>query len=187
MQLEADTLKALDFLPLQQQHLALMHTWLNTPHVNTWWENRPWSVQEIADKYGSQIHKNTGVDGFIIQIHKLPVGFIQRYIMPNHLPEVSDAQLKKLQKQMGASDGVGLDMFIGDANWVGKGLGPVVLHQFLQRHVWPKWHVAVADPHHSNTRALSAYTKAGFHSLNHQQVTSSTYKPLPMRAIRPTA
>ncbi|MEM7403257.1 MAG: GNAT family N-acetyltransferase [Myxococcota bacterium] len=184
LQLEADALKAIDFVPIQPQHLSRMHSWLNTPHVNRWWEHRPWSRQQVHNHYlSAQAPHNKNVDGFIIQMHQQPIGFIQRYSMPQHMPQADSAQLKQLQQHIDINSSAGVDLFIGETDWTGRGLGPLLLQQFLQQHIWPTYSTAVADPLRDNMRALSAYRQAGFDTLKH---THKQYKVCLMLAHPPS-
>jgi hypothetical protein len=61
----------------------------------------------------------------------------------------------------------GIDLFIGEADYVHKGLGSGIIRVFLKDIVFsnPLVECAVIDPQVENKAAIKAYEKAGFHYL----------------------
>lgn len=45
---------------------------------------------------------------------------------------------------------------------MGKGLGPLLLTQFLKEHIDPFYEACFVDPDTANVQAIRAYGKAGF-------------------------
>jgi aminoglycoside 6'-N-acetyltransferase len=65
----------------------------------------------------------------------------------------------------GLEDGcVGIDLCIGEENFLHKGLGSIIIRQFLKEIMFSSKHVAacIADPQVENTIAIKCYQKAGF-------------------------
>src|SRR5438445_13456206 len=64
-------------------------------------------------------------------------------------------------------DAVGIDLFIGEADLLGRGHGPAMLRAFLRDVAFPFHHLetCVIGPSVKNTAAIRAYEKAGFRAL----------------------
>ena len=64
-------------------------------------------------------------------------------------------------------DAVGVDLFIGEPDLVGRGHGPVMLRQYLRDVALPfhRIDVCVIGPSVKNRAAIRAYEKAGFRPL----------------------
>jgi RimJ/RimL family protein N-acetyltransferase len=58
-------------------------------------------------------------------------------------------------------DGITLDLFICDLNFIGKGLAVPMIRQFLKDHFSHMRRVLI-DPEKTNYRAIHVYKKAGF-------------------------
>jgi RimJ/RimL family protein N-acetyltransferase len=64
------------------------------------------------------------------------------------------------------ADSIGVDMSIGDAANLSRGLGSTVLRAFTERLRAEGHGTIVIDPDISNKRAVRAYEKAGFRPLH---------------------
>lgn len=62
---------------------------------------------------------------------------------------------------------IGVDLFIGEADLVGKGHGPALIRAFLADVAFPRYGVdlCLIGPSLSNVAAIRAYEKAGFRFL----------------------
>lgn len=165
---------ALYFIPLAVRHFPLLATWMNTPHVAPWWsEGRSWSLQDIMEKYTTYVDgykivngQKKPIHGFIIMYDQTPIGYIQYYnvhdfgrefgSVKDFFPHISDAT-------------AALDFYIGDPNFIGKGLGSPILIAFLQHHIWPHFQACFVDPNTANQRAIKTYLKAGFKIINQDE------------------
>ena len=58
-----------------------------------------------------------------------------------------------------------LDVFIGEEDYFGKGLGPRIMEQFLREIVDPFYDACFVDPDTTNLQAIRAYEKAGFKTV----------------------
>lgn len=65
-----------------------------------------------------------------------------------------------LTSEKGA-DAITLDLFICDLNYLGKGIGVQLIHEFVLSQFSNKKEVLI-DPEETNLRAIHVYTKAGF-------------------------
>ncbi len=83
-------------------------------------------------------------------------------------------------------DAIGVDLFIGEAELVGRGYGPAMLRQFLRDVAFP-FHgidVCVIGPSVKNVSAIRAYEKVGFRPLREVHVPD---EPDPEFLMRITA
>lgn len=81
-------------------------------------------------------------------------------------------------------DAVGVDLFIGEADLVGRGHGPAMIRQFLRDVAFP-FHgveVCVIGPSVKNAAAIRAYEKAGFRPLRTVQIPGEPDPEFLMRA-----
>ncbi len=146
------------FRLLTEDDLPLMHRWLHAPHVHEWWgEGQPPPPYEtVVEKYSPRILLAEPTYPYLMLLDDAPIGYIQAYRLSDH-PEYA--------AQVGAAAGaVGIDLFIGEAAHLHRGLGPRLLHAFLREVVFGTLSatVCVIGPEESNAAAIRAYEKAGF-------------------------
>ena len=133
----------------EKEDYLLMQRWFMEPGLQKWvWCDAPGEgvvpLSRIAEKYGSRALHPTDVFPYFIECQGRPIGFIQYYL--------SDAA------------SIGLDMWIGEAEYRGRGLGTQALWQMTrliaQKH--PEMSRLFIDPHPENGAAIRCYEKAGF-------------------------
>jgi RimJ/RimL family protein N-acetyltransferase len=134
----------ISFRSLGRGDLPLMHRWLNTPHVVEWWSDEALTLAEIVAKYSPRIDGKEDVQCFVIVHDQRPIGYVQEY------PD--------------SEKSTGIDLFIGEAEFLHRGLGASIIRQFLNDVVFanPAVESCIIDPSVSNRAAISAYEKAGF-------------------------
>jgi aminoglycoside 6'-N-acetyltransferase len=162
------------FKPLEKSHFSLLLKWLESPHVKIFWDKDiQWTSALIEEKYGSYVegykverglHKE--IHTSIIFLRNIPVGYIQLY-NAHHFPR--SLSLENLPKNLG-----GFDIFIGERDYMGQGIGPKATEQFLDQYASDYTHI-FADPDVSNIRAIRAYEKAGFKILEDQPVMGEVW------------
>ncbi len=121
-----------------------MLEWLSKEHIKQWWNDGDDTLEKVALHYGE---KTDDVRRFIlVEVKKdfeKPIGYFQYYF---------------------ASDNeIGIDQFIGDENYINKGVGEKTIKMFIKlitRQHKPK--VIVLDPSPDNKRAIRCYEKVGF-------------------------
>jgi RimJ/RimL family protein N-acetyltransferase len=98
-------------------------------------------------------------DHYIILLDGRPIGDIQSYRIDDH-PEYA-AQIAI------GRPAVGIDLFIGEPELIGRGHGPELIRAFLRDVAFPKYglDLCVIGPTRSNAAAIHAYQKAGFRFL----------------------
>ena len=126
--------------------LPLIAAWRTRPHVVEWWgeaDVEP-EIEKLADRR---------IAMWIVEQAGKPFAFIQDYDVHGWNPHPFDYLPKGSR---------GMDLFIGEADMVGRGHGS----RFLRQHVEQMFRTGVpaagADPHPDNARARRAYEKAGF-------------------------
>jgi len=132
-----------------------MHRWLNAPHVARWWHGEDTSLRGIEEKYFPRIEDREPVEPYLILHDGEPIGYIQAY------PVSHDEEYARL---VGVEDSVGVDMFIGEEEYLYRGLGGGILRRFLAEVVFRDEgvRVCVIGPEPRNVAAIRAYEKAGF-------------------------
>lgn len=143
----------LSFRRLDESDLPLLHRWLNTPHVLEWWDRPGPTPDEVRAKYLPRVTGTDDVTPYVICRNAAPIGYIQLYRIGEGRWGLHDA-----------ASSVGVDLFIGDARYVGRGLGPRILEAFLRSIVFADEAVdtCYVDPSPRNHAAIRAYAKTGF-------------------------
>jgi RimJ/RimL family protein N-acetyltransferase len=168
----------ISFRPLAEADFALLHRWLNTPHVLEWWDKPGPSLEQVEEKYRPRVEGREGTDCYLVLHRGSPIGMIQTYLIDDH-PEYA------AQVQVG-SGAAGIDLFIGEPASVHRGLGAGVLRAFLRDIVFSRPEVTncVIGPAVSNRAAIRAYEKAGFIYLKTVQVVGEEEPEYLMRIRR---
>jgi aminoglycoside 6'-N-acetyltransferase len=178
--LTAPAPRAYSFTALREDDLALVRRWLLEPHVKRWWDDgvrAPYPDAQL-DEYRSAIRGEDPSYHYLARIDQRPVGMFQHYRIGD---DAEYAQALALDE-----DAVGVDLFIGEADLVGRGHGPAMLRQFLREVAFP-FHgltVCVIGPSVTNLPAIRAYEKAGFRPL---KVVVVPPEPEPEYLMRVTA
>lgn len=142
------------FRPLHIDDLPLMHRWLATPHVNVWWHERL-DLDGVRAKYMPGIEGVEPTHVFIIECAR-PIGWIQWYRW---------ADYPKHAALVGAEpETAGIDLAIGEATALGRGLGSRAIRAFVESVVFahPQITACISDPETANRRSLRAFENAGF-------------------------
>lgn len=160
------------FRPLRHGDLSLLHRWLNAPHVLEWWDRPGPSYEQVVEKYSPRMLRTDGVHPYVILLESAPVGYLQVYDVEEGSPSAS-----YLPAGVRA---VGVDLFIGEAEYIHRGLGSRILRSFVDRVVFGQTNadVCVIDPSERNRIAIRAYEKAGFShvaTFQHPEEEDVTY------------
>lgn len=136
---------AVTFRALRHADLNLLYHWFKQPHVAKWWPTG--SRDEIVEKYGRRVDLLDAVRAYVILYENRLIGYVQT--------ETLDARTQ------------GLDLFIGDASFLYRGLGPKIIRAFLDEIVFVDEEVetCVVDPAPDNEVAIAAFRKAGFYGV----------------------
>jgi aminoglycoside 6'-N-acetyltransferase len=140
------------FEPFQEKHFPQFVRWLAVPHVKQFW-SEPEDEKELREKYSHNL-KNRGINAQVILLDGKEIGYIQSY----------EAYQIGGGWWTDAEPGTfGIDQFIGEADLVGKGLGPLIIQEFIKiLSMNPNVKEIIVDPDPTNLRAIKAYEKVGF-------------------------
>ncbi len=166
-----ETFKRTTFQKLESSHFSLLLSWLQKPHVKKRWnQSFEWTEESIALKYTEYVagHKSVLTNGvmvkkpihaFIIVYDGAPIGYIQMYA-------VSDFALETKIDTVLLSNNVGsFDWYIGDEEYLRKGIGAKILERFLKKHFFKLFDVCLVDSESDNAPALKVYEKLDFKLL----------------------
>jgi aminoglycoside 6'-N-acetyltransferase len=154
-----------------------MHRWLNTQHVTRWYGDAP-SFEEVREKYEPRISGQVPVEPYLILHGELPIGYIQWYRLSDYSAYAESVRVEE--------DAAGVDLFIGEAEYLHRGLGSHVLRRFLARVVFADGRVGscVIGPSVENEAAIRACAKAGFRHFGTVQVPGEPAPEYLMRVSR---
>ncbi len=156
--------------------LPLLHRWLQTPQVLEWWWGGVAPTYEaVAEKYGPDIRgeEPTACTSSSTRARpsatSRPTGF---------------AITRSTLRRFGADEeAAGVDLLIGEGEYLHKGLGSHILRRFLREVVFAAGDIAscIIGPSEANTIAIRAYEKAGFRYF---KTIPSTNEPTPEYLMR---
>lgn len=144
------------FAPVTAADLPLLRDWLDTPHWREWWGDPEEEIAAIA----AMVEGRDSTRPFLFRVDGEPAGYIQvwRIADARSEPWLTEAPWLAL-----LGDGcVGVDLSIGPAWMLSRGLGSAALAGFVARLRAEGHGDIVIDPDPRNARAIRAYHKAGF-------------------------
>lgn len=149
-------LNTFSFRSLELSDVPLMCQWFNLPHVMEFYSLRKWTEDEVLAKLRPYILGEKPVLGFIVLMNDMPIGYVQQY-------KVSDYPWpnQNLAEEI-INNSAGMDLFIGDENLVGKGIGSQVIREFIENKIWSMFRYCIVDPDIRNIAAIRCYEKLNF-------------------------
>jgi RimJ/RimL family protein N-acetyltransferase len=110
----------------------------------------------------------------------MPAGYVQTYRILDHPAYAKAVSID--------DESWGLDLFLGEASFVGRGVGPAVLVRFAADVVFATTPAVaiVSDPPSSNRRSWRAFEKAGFRRWRTVEPPDEGSGDRLMRLERPT-
>lgn len=139
------------FRPITRADLPMFKDWLAQPHIDGWWGEGGTEARLIEEEFDKDVVDMRIVE-HVTQTGGAPFAYIQDYNAhafgaPHYVDQPKTARA--------------IDTFLGDSAYLGKGHGAGYIAARLaqlRRH----FPVIVTDPDPKNTRAVAAYTRAGF-------------------------
>jgi RimJ/RimL family protein N-acetyltransferase len=144
----------IEFRPLREGDLGLLHDWLQREHVKPWWRDSRTHDETVAH-YLPSLRGEDPTDHYVIVLDGRDVGMIETYLVADH-PEW-DAIVRE-------GEGVaGVDLLLGEEDVTGRGVGAEVLREFVREVVFASADVraVVAAVDEENRRSWRAFEKAG--------------------------
>lgn len=146
----------------QDDDYRLMVEWRNRPHVHEWWEpDVPrWDIDLVRKEYRSDTNPGAATVAAFIERAGHPVGFIQFYRWASYADEAREVGIPFDERTWG------IDIFIGDRDETGRGLGPKALDVLCRHLENVEGASAIAlTVDVTNDVALRCYRKAGFEQV----------------------
>jgi len=140
---------------LTREDFGMLVMWLATPHVSRWW-TEPASLLDVEERYGPSVDGSDPTRIYMVVCGAAPIGMIQSYWIDDYPHHAETMQLP---------GSVGIDFFIGDSGFIGRGIGPQMLIMFLDTIIPPHTQGRTAfasDPSVHNAVSIRALEKAGF-------------------------
>jgi len=142
------------FRPVEERDLPRLFAWHQLPHVQQWWDLEPPEVFANWDFFVATYRHKMACSWqhlYIVYAQGMPIGYVQSY-------DVNQDQ--RFAQPPGT---VGIDIFIGETSFLGKGYGGIILRQLLDE-LRKDSSIAkvVIDPNSHNVRAIRCYEKVGF-------------------------
>lgn len=123
----------------QKSNEKMIHEWLRQDYISEW------------------IH-GVGLQNTLSGLEKFFQGIIDATYW---IASIGSTPFAFLITAPGGEDTITLDLFICDANYLGKGLAVPMIHEFLISQ-FPLVKRVLIDPEATNVRAIHVYQKAGF-------------------------
>ena len=148
---------SISFRPLTRADFPDMLRWWRAPHAARWFgPYEPDDLRGCEAVYGPSIDGTDPARVHILEIDGRSGGYLQHYLVrdePVYLAAVGDDQA------------AGIDFIIGEDDLIGKGLGPLVIAEYVRTIVvaaYPWIRRVVSSPDADNGRSIRALEKAGF-------------------------
>jgi aminoglycoside 6'-N-acetyltransferase len=137
--------------------LAVVRGWLTEPHVTRWWPNPDVAVRSIA-----QHLSEPAIECSILTIDGRDAGYLQVYD-PHHAPPPAANEQTRDHPYRDQPRGTrGIDLFIGEARFIGRGHGSCLIRRILEHLFEEGIPCVVTDPDAANARSVAAFHGAGF-------------------------
>lgn len=147
--------ESISFRRLETSDIPLIHRWLLTPHVARWWYDDVGTFEEVEATYLAYVEGREAVEPYLILRDGSPIGYIQSYRLDDE---------EEFDDFVGVPDSAGVDLFIGEKEFLYRGLGSLVIRRFIEEVVFAdaRNEACIIDPEPTNKAAIRAYEKVGF-------------------------
>ena len=138
------------FTPLRPADLPRLRLWLMMPHVRAWWGDPDAGIREIR-----RLMASDWAEPMLVAWQGRQIGYLQAYDAVSAAPD-GDA----------VPGSFGIDLFIGEPSYVGKGLGTAFVGAYTDRLLRGGRALSIiARPAPANHRAIRCLEHAGFRLL----------------------
>jgi aminoglycoside 6'-N-acetyltransferase len=154
-----DHLGELTFRAMTPEDLPLVFRWLNAPHMREFYQKTPIALAEVEAEFTPDLRGEFPTFHHIALLDARPIGKLQCYrnlAYPDYAAEV------------GVDEGVSIDLFIGEAELIGRGVGRRMLRAYAFEYALPlhPGETKVFICHElANARARACSAAAGFVSV----------------------
>jgi RimJ/RimL family protein N-acetyltransferase len=151
----------IEFKPVQHADIPLLWDWHNKPHWREWWGDPETELGYILD----MVEGRDTTKPFIFFVDGKPVGYIQCWFIGHYQADEWAKDSPWLLEL--PVEAVGVDISIGAAENLSKGIGTTVLRAFVRKLCDEGYSTIIIDPDPENIRAVRAYQNAGFKPIPH--------------------
>jgi aminoglycoside 6'-N-acetyltransferase len=147
---------AITYRPLAEADLPLMAEWLNRQHLRRFYQHEPITLAEVAAKYGPRIRGEEYVHSWLALMDAAPFGYLQCY---------RNVDEPEWQEIIRADHGVSIDLFIGEPDLIGRGVGRRMLGGYVDQvafALYPDEQLCWICHETENLAALACSKAAGF-------------------------
>ncbi|TQV66611.1 acetyltransferase [Aliiroseovarius halocynthiae] len=137
--------------------MPLLRKWMYLPHWREWWGDDP---EEELGFINDMLEGHDPSHPFLFVLNDTPIGYIQYWVIGDHQTEELCKEYPWLTWL--SPETVGVDLSIGPADLMSKGLGTRILKDFTTYLRSIGHDDIIIDPDPANIRAVRAYEKAGF-------------------------
>ncbi len=149
------------FKPAVKSQRELIHQWLKQDYINEWIHGKGLqnTLSGLEKFFQYQSEKKR-----LPEITQHWIGYDGGkpfvYLLTSKVSKNATDRYGKYSKQEGPA--ITLDIFIGNTEYLGKGLACTIIKEFLLRQ-FPDISEVFIDPEKTNTKAVHVYQKTGFH------------------------
>lgn len=164
----------IEFKPLEETHLQLVHKWLSDPYIsNIWSPAQSITLEKVHDKYLPRIRGEVPVHCYLTVYGTMPIGLVQWYLWKDFKGDAKYIKNEEL-------DATGFDIFIGESDFRSRGLGQELIRKFLAIlfSEFVKVDSCIITPHADNEIAIRAYEKAGFRKVRIELDPMEPWSPI---------
>ena len=145
----------ISFRHLEVSDLDNVVCWMQDAEVSRWWHDAN-SEEAIRAKWGPRARgEDEKTDHYVINVADCDIGLIKTYVVSDYPGYAAEVEVP---------DAAGISVLIGLPEWRNRGVGTVLISQFLEDIVFAPAAVlrCTIDPEPENNRAIRTYEKAGF-------------------------
>lgn len=115
------------FTDLTEADFSRLHDWLNRPHLRQFFQKSPISLEGVAAKYGPRLLGDEKRRCHLAWLDA-PFGYLQCYRV---------ADFPDWGKLIGETRGIGIDLYIAEPDFIGRGLGKIMLAAYARDVAFP--------------------------------------------------
>jgi RimJ/RimL family protein N-acetyltransferase len=147
---------AFTFAEMTEDDLPQLHRWFEQAHVREFYDREPRTLEGVAAQYRAKLLGEEPARPFIASLAGTAIGYLQAYRIADYPDYARAIDVEP--------DTAGVDMLIGELAYAHRGLGAVLLRQFVDEVVWDLTGATVCwiGPSIHNAIAIRCYAKAGF-------------------------
>ena len=140
------------FAKAKPSHRAMIEHWVKRPHISKWLHGV--GLQNTLSSLAHSFEGSSETQHWIAYYDKIPIGYLLTSEVNQNDDWVSSIEFS-------GEKAITLDVFIGEPDYIGKGIGPRMITDLLQSQFSDVTDVLI-DPEVKNSRAVQVYQKLGF-------------------------